>query len=71
MSVFSGFAKWKNNTNPVNLVLDGGGYPAYAEKWLKSQAGDNNRLIQVLIKVNLRVLLQVENCDMYSSGLQD
>ena len=22
MSVFSGFAKWKNNTNPVNLVLD-------------------------------------------------
>ena len=21
MSVFSGFAKWKNNTNPVNLVL--------------------------------------------------
>ena len=22
MSVFSGFAKWKNNTNHVNLVLD-------------------------------------------------
>ena len=22
MSVFSGFAKWKNNTNPINLVLD-------------------------------------------------
>ena len=21
MSVFSGFAKWKNNTNPINLVL--------------------------------------------------
>ena len=22
MSVFSGFAKWKNNTNPINLVLE-------------------------------------------------
>ena len=32
------------NTQPTIIILDGGGYSAGAEKWLKAQAGNNNLL---------------------------
>lgn len=35
------------NPYPTIIVLDGGGYPDYAETWLKSQAGQG-KLIEVL-----------------------
>lgn len=34
----------KINPQPSIIILDGGGYSAGAERWLKAQAGDNNLL---------------------------